>query len=116
MITKKESDDELDETKFIENLIDEDYNHDSLLNRILELLRKNIRHSKEISLIDCEEINDRLYYRKKMYVLDFHALKMRLCKEAHDSSFANHSERIKIFDLLQCHDMTEGWLVLTEVG
>ena len=97
MISKEESDEE----KFIDDLMNKDYDHDFFLNRILELLRKEVRHSKEISLVDCEKINDRLYYRQKMYVSDYHVLKMRLCKKVHDSSSTEHSKRTKTFDILQ---------------
>ena len=92
-----------DEIKTLEELWQEALEKDLFPMRILELLRSGARHSKEISLAECTEMDGRLHYRGKIYVPDSHALKMRLCKSVHDSPVAGHPGRAKTFDLLQRH-------------
>ena len=56
--------------KSIDELIDLRYEHDLTSNKILILLRNDARHSKNITLIECENRNERLYYKKRLYVPD----------------------------------------------
>ena len=88
------------EDKSIDELIDLGYEHDPTPNKILTLLRNGTRHSKDITLAECEDRNGRLYYKERLYVPDWHELKMRLCKEYHDSPVAGHPGRSKTFSLM----------------
>ena len=88
------------EDKSIDELIDLGYEHDPTPNKILTLLRNGARHSKDITLAECEDRNGRLYYKERLYVPDWHELKMRLCKEYHDSPVAGHPGRSKTFSLM----------------
>ena len=45
------------EDKSIEELIDLGYEHDPMPNKILTLLRNGTRHSKDITLAECEDRN-----------------------------------------------------------
>ena len=92
-----------EEVKTLEELWQEALKNDPFPVKILNLLRSGARHSKDISLAECTEIDGRLHYREKMFVPDSHALKMRLCESVHDSPVAGHPGRAKTFDLLQRH-------------
>jgi len=70
--------DNLDNTGQISTLLGEAYQVDPFPERILGLLRDDIRHCKEISLAECKEKNDRLVYRDCIYVPDHMLLRLRL--------------------------------------
>ena len=63
------------EVKSIDELIDLGYEHDPMPNKVLTLLRNGTRHSKDITLAECEDRNGRLYYKERLYVPDWHELK-----------------------------------------
>ena len=89
-----------DDEKSLEELITIGYENDPLPNKVLVLLRNGIRHSRDITLAECEDRNGRLYYKERLYVPDWHELKMRLCKNYQDSPVACHPGRSKTFSLL----------------
>lgn len=71
--------------------LDKAYQTDSFPSKILDLLRKGIRQSKEISLGECEEDdNGHLLYRSKIYVPNSDELKLSLLREYHDKPSAGH--------------------------
>lgn len=51
--------------QFINEFIDHEYKRDFMSNKILTLFRNDTRHNKKIILIECEDRNERLYYKKK---------------------------------------------------
>jgi len=67
-----------DDTGQISTLLEEAYQVDPFPERILRLLRDDIRHCKEISLADCKERNGKLIYRDCIYALDDMPLRLRL--------------------------------------
>ena len=89
-----------DSEKSIEELMNQGYELDPFPNSILTLLRNGASHSKDITLAECEDRDGRLYYRERLYVPDLHDLRLRLCKEHHDSPVAGHPGRAKTFGLL----------------
>ena len=98
-----ESGSDQEEVKTLEELWQEALKNEPFPIKILNLVRSGARHSKDISLAECTEIDGRLHYREKMFVPDSHALKMRFCESVHDSPVAGHPGRAKTFDLLQRH-------------
>ena len=64
-------------TMFIEEMFNKDYDKNLISKRILILVRKEINHFKNLTLIDCKKIKDKLYYRDRKYVSIYHALKLR---------------------------------------
>ena len=57
---------------------------------MLKLLEGGTLQCKGISLAHCQAVNDRLIYRGRLYVPEYHALQMRLCFEHHDTPLAGH--------------------------
>ena len=92
--------DNLDNTGQISTLLEEAYQVDPFPERILGLLRDDIRHCKEISLADCKEKNGRLVYRDCIYVPDHMPLRLRLLQIHHDPPAIGHPGRTKTFELL----------------
>ena len=84
-----------------EKLFNEGYNHDTTPNAILKQLKDGKTRSKQISLAECEEINKRLWYRKRIYVPDYMPLKLHLMREHHDTPGTGHPGRSKTLELLQ---------------
>ena len=92
--------DNLDNTGRISTLLEEAYQVDPFPERILRLLREDIRYCKEISLADCKEKNGRLVYRDCIYVPDHMPLRLRLLQNHHDPPVIGHPGRTKTFELL----------------
>ena len=87
--------------KSLNTLLDEAYNADPLPKKVLRMLQEGVRHSRDISLAECREVNGRLCYRGKLYVPDYHELKMRICQEHHDHPIAGHPGVAKTFNLIR---------------
>jgi hypothetical protein len=47
-------------------LFTDGYNEDSFPNKILKLIRNGAKHSREISLAECDEHNNLLHYRQRI--------------------------------------------------
>ena len=54
-------------------------------------------------LSECTEVDEQLHYRGRVYIPDHHPLRLCLCKEHHDTSVAEHSEKAKTYKLLICN-------------
>ena len=85
---------------FIEKIFNKDYDKNFILKRILIFVRKEINHFKNLTLIDCKKIKNKLYYRNRKYVSIYHAFKLRLLKLHHDNFVENHQNWINIYELL----------------
>ena len=85
----------------VNQIIDEEYPHDKLIQETLELLRTGNRRSKKLSLSECEEREGRLYYRGRMMIPDHDELKIKLLRITHDAPAGGHPGRGKTLDLLQ---------------
>jgi len=66
-------------------------------------LRDDQRKLKEFSLAKCTLRSDRVYYRDRLLILEDEKLRLRLLQLSHDTSIASHSERIKIYEILNHH-------------
>lgn len=86
-----------------EQIINEEYEKDTFLQEVMELLRTNVRRSKKISLSDCKLRDNRLYFRDRLMIPDHDELKLKLLRHAHDSPVGGHPGRAKTLELLQRH-------------
>ena len=72
-------------------LFNEAYMQDPIPNDVLGQLRRGQTHSKQLSLAECQvEDNGRLLYCKRVYVLDYMPLKLRLIRDSHETLAAGH--------------------------
>lgn len=55
-----------------------------------------LRHSKEVTLSECTIINNRLYFRGRLYIPDHDELRTLLLQRAHDSPAAGHQGNTKL--------------------
>ena len=69
--TENDGDDQNDD-KLTEDLFVRGYQQDHFPEKILDMLRKGTRRSREISLADCSDVEGRLLYRGRIYVPDLH--------------------------------------------
>ena len=69
----------------------------------MQQLHNSEWHFKKITLSECTEVNEQLHYRECVYIPDHHLLWLCLCKEHHDNSVAEHSEKAKTYELLICN-------------
>ncbi len=70
---------------------------------VITVLRDDQRKLKEFSLAKCTLRSDRVYYRDRLLILEDEKLWLRLLQLSHDTSIANHSERVKIYEILSHH-------------
>ncbi len=70
---------------------------------MITALRDDQRKLKEFSLVKCMLQSDRVYYRDRLLILEDEKLQLRLLQLSHDTFIVNHSERIKIYKILNHH-------------
>lgn len=76
------------------------YEADPFPIKILNMLANKVQQSKEISLGECTNQRDWLYYRNSIYVPDYPPLKLFILQNHHDSPAAGHPGREKAFELI----------------
>ena len=77
------------------------YDSDLFKKKILTLLRSpGTQRSREISLTECTEVDEHLYYRERRYVLDFAPLRKRLLMLHHDILASGYKGRERIYEVL----------------
>ena len=91
-----------EEKATLDQLLNCAYEKDPILNRVLELLAQGANYSKDLTIADCSVVNGRLYYQGLLYVLNYHALYLRLCKLHHDTPIADHFGIGNTYELLHC--------------
>jgi hypothetical protein len=64
----------------LEQLLRAGYEEDPFPAKVLDMLEKGVRQCREISLAECEKIDGRLHYRKRLYVPDYDELRLHLVK------------------------------------
>jgi hypothetical protein len=84
----------------LEQLLRAGYEEDPFPAKVLDMLEKGVRQCREISLAECEKIDGRLHYRKRLYVPDWDELRLHLVKAHHDPPAAGHQGRSKTFELI----------------
>jgi hypothetical protein len=84
----------------LNRLLNDAYEADSLPNDILRMLRDGVRHSRRITLTECEDRDGRLWYRNRLYVPEYWPLRLHLRQQHHDTPVAGHPGRSKTLELL----------------
>ena len=84
----------------LDQLLDRGYEKDFILNRVLDLLARGANYSRDLTIADCFVVNRRLHYRGLLYVPDYHALQMHLCKIYHNTPVADHLGIGNTYELL----------------
>jgi len=74
--------------------------NDKFAVQIIEALCNETWHHNKISLIECEEHENYLYFQERKYVLNSDKLRLRIIQLAHDSIIDNHSKRAKSYELI----------------
>jgi hypothetical protein len=88
-------------------LFTDGYNEDPFLNKILKLIRDGAKYCREISLAECDEYNNLLHYRQRIWVPNYEPLKLHLLQQHHDVLATGHPGRSKTLKYL-CWNYT--WL------
>jgi hypothetical protein len=86
-------------------LFTDGYNEDPFPNKILKLIRDGAKYCREISLAECDEHNNLLYYRQRIWVPNYEPLKLHLLQQHHDVLAAGHPGRSKTLEYL-CRNYT----------
>jgi len=79
------------------------YFNDEWVQIMITALRDDQRKLKEFSLAKCMLRSDWVYYKDRLLILKDEKLQLRLLQLSHDTSIANHSERVKIYEILSRH-------------
>lgn len=74
----------------LEQFIDYDYEQNLLPNQVLQLLTNGANYSKNLTIADCANVNGKLHYQDRLYVPNYHALRLRLCQLHHDFPYAGY--------------------------
>jgi len=74
--------------------------NDKFAAQIIEALRNEARHHNKISLVECEEHENHLYFQERKYVLNSDKLRLRIIQLVHDNVVDDHSERAKSYELI----------------
>ncbi len=64
------------------------------------MLRNEARHHNKISLVECEEHKNHLYFQERKYMLNSDKLCLCIIQLVHDSIINDHSERAKNYELI----------------
>ena len=91
-----------EEEATLDQLLDRAYEKDPIPSRVLELLTRGANYSKDLTIADCSVINGRLHYQGLLYVPDYHALYLCLCKLHHDTPVTGHLGIGNTYELLHC--------------
>jgi len=74
--------------------------NDKFAAQIIEALCNEARHHNKISLIECKEYENHLYFQERKYVLNSDKLRLRIIQLTYDSVINDHSERAKSYKLI----------------
>ena len=79
------------------------YFNDEWVQIVITALRDDQQKLKEFSLAKCMLRSDRVYYKDRLLIFEDEKLRLRLLQLSHDTSIANHSKRVKIYEILSRH-------------
>ncbi len=74
--------------------------NDMFAAQIIEALCSEARHHNKISLVECKEYENHLYFQKRRYVFNFNKLRLRIIQLAHDNVIDDYLERVKSYELI----------------
>ncbi len=64
------------------------------------MLHNKAQHHNKISLIECEEHKNHLYFQERKYMLNSNKLRLCIIQLTHDNVVDDHSERAKSYELI----------------
>jgi len=67
---------------------------------VITALRTKQQRLKEFPLAECQLRNNQVYYRNQLLVPEDEELRLRIIQLCHDTSVANHSNRVKTYEIL----------------
>ncbi len=67
---------------------------------MITALRTKQQRLKEFPLAECQLRNNQVYYRNQLLVPEDEELRLRIIQLCHDTSVANHSNRVKTYEIL----------------
>jgi hypothetical protein len=79
-------------------------NKDPFPYKILKLIRDGAKYCREMSLAECDECNNLLCYRQRIWVQNYEPLKLHLLQQHHDVPSAGHPSRSKTLEYLCQYD------------
>ncbi len=74
--------------------------NDKFTAQIIEVLYNEAQHHNKISLVECEEHENHLYFQERKYVLNSDKLCLHIIQLVHDNVINDHSERAKNYKLI----------------
>lgn len=98
----------------LSDLFNQGYAADEVLKSIREAIRQGKPRHARITLSECVEAHDRLYFRERLYVPDHDELKAELLRRCHESPVAGHPGRARTYDLLSRSYFWPGMLAYVE--
>ena len=73
---------------------------DQFAPQVLKALCSKAWHHSQISLTECEEQNNFLYFQDRKYILNSDCLCLQIIQLAHDSIVREHLGRLKTYELI----------------
>ena len=73
---------------------------DEFTSQVLKALHNEVQYNSRISLTECENWANSLYFHERKYVSNSNCLCLQIIQLAHDSVADEHSERAKCYDLV----------------
>ncbi len=68
--------------------------------QIIKALRNEAQYHNKISLVECKEHENYLYFQERKYMLNSDKLCLRIIQLVHNSVINDHSERAKSYELI----------------
>ena len=84
----------------LEQQITQAYQNDPLVLEIFEALQTGAQQNRTLSLIDCRSVNNKFFYRDRLYVPDNEELCLQIIQGSHDTLAAGHPGHERTFELL----------------
>jgi len=77
----------------LEQLLQAGYENDLFPAEVRRMLENGVRQRKKITWSESENVNGRLYYRKRLYIPAWDEIRLYLVREHHDPPAAGHPGR-----------------------
>ena len=83
-----------------QTLWDQATSRDEFASQVLKALHNEVQYNSRISLTECENWANSLYFHERKYVSNSNCLCLQIIQLAHDSVADEHSERAKCYNLV----------------
>jgi hypothetical protein len=67
---------------------------------VVQRLKDGLRSSKKISLVECEQYNEKLYYCRKLYLLDYLPLRFHVLQQYQVTPESGYCTEAKTFTII----------------